>query len=121
MSATIASGSMNQALTLDEWNGGLPADCHALLAFTNDESNLFLSDDSVTFWLVISALTNDSPGHKIVLGATPLIVQEGGEGVTPPASSSIPPITPPRKATRVMPSPLTSPASTTRSPRSTQR
>jgi hypothetical protein len=86
MSRTIASGSLNPGLTLNAWNGGAPADCHALAVFTNEESNLYLSDDAVTFWLVVSALTNDSPGHKIVLGATPIVVQEGGEGVEPPAS-----------------------------------
>ncbi|HXC98801.1 MAG TPA: hypothetical protein VN048_05625 [Verrucomicrobiae bacterium] len=86
MSQTIASGSLNTGLTLNAWNGGAPADCHALAVFTNEETNLYLSDDSVTFWLVISALTNDSPGHKVVLGATPIVVQEGGEGVEPPAS-----------------------------------
>jgi hypothetical protein len=86
MSQTIASGSLNPSLTLNAWNGGAPTDCHALAVFTNGETNLQLSDDSVTFWLVVSALTNDSPGHKVVLGATPIVVQEGGEGVTPPAS-----------------------------------
>jgi hypothetical protein len=86
MSRTIASGSLNPGLTLTAWNGGAPSDCHALAVFTNEESNLYLSDDAVTFWLVVSALTNDSPGHKIVLGATPIVVQEGGEGVEPPAS-----------------------------------
>ena len=46
------------------------------------KTNLDLSnDESQTFWLVISALTNDTPSHKIVLGATPLNVLEGGEGV----------------------------------------
>ncbi len=86
MSQTIASGSLNPALTLNAWNGGASTDVHAVAVFSNTETNLYLSDDAVTFWLVVSALTNDSPGHKIVLGATPLVVQEGGEGVEPPAS-----------------------------------
>lgn len=86
MSQTIASGSLNSGLSLNAWNGGAPADCHALAVFTNEETNLFLSDDVVSFWLVVSALTNDSPGHKVVLGATPINVVEGGDGVTPPAS-----------------------------------
>ncbi len=86
MSRTIASGSLNPALTLNTWNGGAPADAHAVAIFSNAETNLYLFDDAVTFWLVVSALTNDSPGHKIVLGATPIVVQEGGEGVEPPAS-----------------------------------
>ena len=86
MSATIDSGALNQSLTLDAWNGGAAADCHALIAFTNDETNLNLNADTETFWLVISALPSDSPAHKLVLGATPLSVTEGGEGVEPPAS-----------------------------------
>ncbi len=86
MSATLASGSLNQSLTLPAWQGGAAADCHALVTFTNAETNLNLGTDTETFWLVISALTNDSPAHKIVLGATPLNVVEGGEGVEPPAS-----------------------------------
>ena len=90
MSKTLASGSFNAGLTLDAWNGGASADCHALLAFTNSETNLDLSDDQVTFWLVVSALTNDTPAHKIVLGATPITVIEGGEGVTPPSYVATP-------------------------------
>ena len=86
MSRTIASGALNQALTLDAWNGGAATDCHALITFTNEQSNLDLDDDTVQFWLVISALTSDSPAHKIVLGATVLTVEEGGEGVEPPAA-----------------------------------
>ncbi len=86
MSQTIASGSLNQSLTLAAWQGGAATDCHALLVFANHQTALNLSGDVETFWLVISALTNDSPAHKLVLGATPLNVTEGGEGVTPPAS-----------------------------------
>lgn len=86
MSKTIASGALNQSLTLDAWKGGAVADCHTLAVFTNEESNLNLNADTQTFWLVVSALTSDSPTHKLVLGATPITVTEGGEGVTPPAS-----------------------------------
>ncbi len=90
MSATLSSGSFNNALTLNAWNGGAAADSHALLTFTNSATNLFIADSPQTFWLVISALTGDSPAHKIVLGATPLTVVEGGEGVNPPASVATP-------------------------------
>jgi hypothetical protein len=86
MSQTIASGSINDAMTYTQWTAGLPASCQVLAIFTNEETNLDLSSDSVTYWLVISGLTNDTPGHKVILGATPLIVQEGGAGVEPPAS-----------------------------------
>jgi hypothetical protein len=87
MSGTLASGSLNPGLTLEAWLGGAPSDCHALVEFTNSETNLDLPDDiSDGYWLVISALTNDSPAHKIVLGAPPLTIVERGEGVTPPAS-----------------------------------
>ncbi|MDB6022617.1 MAG: hypothetical protein JWQ04_2474 [Pedosphaera sp.] len=40
MSKTIASGALNQGLTLDAWNAGAVADCHALLVFANGETNL---------------------------------------------------------------------------------
>jgi hypothetical protein len=86
MSQTIASADLNAALTQDDWNAGDPVDCHALVKFTNGETNLYMVEDQQTFWLVISALTNDSPAHKITLGATPLIVIEDGAGVEPPAS-----------------------------------
>jgi hypothetical protein len=86
MSKTLASGSLNAALTLDQWNAGAPADCHALFTFTHEEANLDLGGDNATFWLVISTATTDSPAHDGVAGAGPLIVVEGGDGVTPPAS-----------------------------------
>jgi hypothetical protein len=86
MSKVIASADMNPGLTLEDWLAGDPDDCHAKVQFTNAETNLYLIDDQVTFWLVISALTDDAPAHKITLGATPLIVIEDGAGVEPPAS-----------------------------------
>ena len=55
MSQTLASGALNQTLTFNAWQGGAAADCHALIAFTNSETNLNLNDDTETFWLVISA------------------------------------------------------------------
>ena len=81
MSQTISSDHFNSSLTLDSWNAGAPADCHALLIFANSQALLALPGESATFWLVASALTNDTPGHKLVLGATPVTVIEGGAGV----------------------------------------
>jgi len=85
MSATLSSGSFDSDLLLADWLAGDQADCHALLTFTAAQANLFLADDSVTFWLVISTLTGDSPAHKVVLGATPLTVVEAGAFIPPPA------------------------------------
>lgn len=85
MSATLSSGSFDSDLLLADWLAGDQADCHAKLNFTAAQANLFLADDSVTFWLVISALTGDSPAHKVVLGATPLNVVEAGAFIPPPA------------------------------------
>jgi hypothetical protein len=91
MSQTIASGSLNNALTLSAWQGGAPMDCHALASFTHSQSNLDLgSSDTQTFWLVVSAITSDSPSHEVILGATPITVVEGGAGVEPPASVATP-------------------------------
>src|SRR5258708_8643267 len=85
MSATLSSGSFDSDLLLADWQAGDQADCHALITFTHGQANLFLADDADPFWLVISALTGDSPAHRVVLGATPLTVQEGGAYVPPPA------------------------------------
>jgi hypothetical protein len=90
MSATLSSGSFDMDLLLADWQAGDQADCHALITFTAAQANLFLTDDAVTFWLVINALTGDSPAHKIVLGATPLTVVEGGAFIPPPASVAQP-------------------------------
>src|SRR5580692_2713639 len=46
MSATLASGSLNAGLTLSAWQGGASADCHALVVFSNSQTNLNLSDDT---------------------------------------------------------------------------
>src|SRR5262245_52969661 len=73
MSSTLAGGSLNAALTLEDWKAGDSTDCHALVSFTQVETALKL-EPTATFWLVISALTNDSPSHQLVLGATPLNV-----------------------------------------------
>lgn len=86
MSATLSSGSFDMDLLLADWNAGAQADSHALITFTAAQANLFLTDDAVTFWLVISALTGDAPAHKVVLGATPLTVVEGGAFIPPPSS-----------------------------------
>ena len=48
-SKTLGSGSFNSSLTLDAWNAGAATDCHALISFTAAETNLFLTDDVVTF------------------------------------------------------------------------
>jgi len=86
MSGTLASGSLNPGLTLSAWNGGNPTDCHALVAFAQTATELVLSAPSVQFWLAVSALTSDSPAHRVVLGATPLNVVESGAFIAPPAS-----------------------------------
>ncbi len=85
MSATLSSSGFNTGLTLNAWNGGASTDCHALITFTATQARLFLADDSDPFWIVISALTGDTPAHKVVLGASPITVVEGGAFVPPPS------------------------------------
>lgn len=86
MAQTISSGSINNALSLNAWLGGNPTDCHALIVFPNAQTNLNLTDDTDTFWLVISGLTSDSPAHEIIFGACPISVTEAGYSTYPPAS-----------------------------------
>lgn len=81
MSQTVAASSLNTTLTGMAWNGGASSDCHATVLFTNSQNQFVFSGTAESYWLVISALTKDSPAHKIVFGATPVTVQESGFGV----------------------------------------
>jgi len=57
LDATVASGSLNQSMTLDQWLTGDPVQWNALIQFPNAVTQLDLSGaDSQAFWLVISAI-----------------------------------------------------------------
>lgn len=101
MSQTIASGSLNNSLTLAAWQGGAPADCHCLASFTHSESNLNLgSSDTVTFWLVVSAITATAPATKSSSAPHPSPSRKAApESARPPAWPH-PRTIPPRNPTR---------------------
>ncbi len=90
MSQTIAATALNNGLTLAAWNGGATADCHAAVKFSSANNQFIFPDASANYWLVISALTTDSPAHKIVLGATPVTVMESGFGTVASAAVATP-------------------------------
>lgn len=77
MSQTVAAVNLDTGLTLSEWQADNGQ--HALFEFDDQDTNLNLSGAAkVNFWLVLSALTQDSPAKLITLGATTLTVYEDG-------------------------------------------
>lgn len=85
MAKTLAAADADPTTTLADWEAGTKQ--HAQFNFTFDETNLALgSPDEDSFWLVISALTNDVPARKFTLGACVLVMREDGDG-TPVAPS----------------------------------
>jgi len=86
MQSTVAIADMNPTLTLEEWQGGAAADCHAVFEFEADETNVELEADEVEFYLVIAAISDDSPGHEIPLANCSILIEESGAFVDPPAS-----------------------------------
>ena len=77
MAATLARSHFNLTLTQPAWDAG--TDAHAVLAFTNGQTAIDL-DGAVegTYWLVVSAITTDSPAKVIILGTSVLTVGENG-------------------------------------------
>ena len=77
---TLAGVDLNATLTADEWEAG--GTQHALFAWTSDETNWDLHGQKQrTFWLVIHAITTDSPPRRVTLGAGEITVMEDGAGV----------------------------------------
>lgn len=82
MSKSVNAVDLNNSLTLTQWNDGSAQ--HALLVFTDQESNIPAGEN----WLVLWATTNDAPGHTITLAAGHIKVLEDGGGL---ATSPSPP------------------------------
>jgi len=79
MTATVSSGDLDGAVTQDTWDDKTAQ--HALVTFTGSETNLTVgSDNQAEYWLVISVITNDTPGRNITLQATTIKVVEDGTG-----------------------------------------
>jgi len=81
MTKTLAAASLKQDLSDALWDGNLEVNCHALVPFTAAESNVDLgASDSKRCWLVISVITNDTPGRHITIQAGELYIHEDGTG-----------------------------------------
>ncbi len=75
MSKSVNAVDLNNSLTLTQWNDGSAQ--HALLVFTDQESNIPAGEN----WLVLWATTDDAPGRTITLAAGHIKVLEDGGGL----------------------------------------
>lgn len=81
MTKTLAFGSFTLEPDLVDWQADVEgaASQHAIISFTNQESNLDLDEQPTKdFWLVIYALTKDSPTRRITLGCSLITFAEDG-------------------------------------------
>jgi hypothetical protein len=80
MTKTITSADINTALTTAQWNADSAQ--HASIVFTNLETapDLGSGTTEANYWLVVSVITNDSPGREITWGYTTLTIEEDGNG-----------------------------------------
>jgi hypothetical protein len=76
MSKTVAAVDLDNTLDASTWAAGTKQ--HALVVFTGTETNI----PATTYWLVVSALTNDSPARAITLGVADFIIAEDRTGDT---------------------------------------
>jgi hypothetical protein len=74
MTKTLSAVDLDTSLTAGTWADDSKQ--HALIAFTGTETNV----PAGAHWLVISAVTNDTPSRSITLAATTLLVAEDGAG-----------------------------------------
>ncbi len=78
LSATQTSGGFNNALTIEEWEAGLPESCHALFQFSATDTNFDLGEDQVIFYVVLSGLTDGDPAKPLVFANGKLVIEESG-------------------------------------------
>jgi hypothetical protein len=84
---TLTGVELNPGLTMDQWEAGTHQ--HGIWAWTAAETRWDLQGTlQRDYWLVISAITTDSPPRAITLGATLLTVVEDGAGE--PTNSPVP-------------------------------
>lgn len=84
---TLGALEFNPALTSDGWTSG--TDQHVTFTWTSEQTHWDLhGQKSRKFWLVVSAITTDSPPRKVTLGTTTITVVEDGAGE--PANSPVP-------------------------------
>jgi hypothetical protein len=85
MQKTVAAADLNLPLTLEEWNGGEPDDCHALFEFSAAETNLSLgADKEVTYYLVLSGLSISIPVKELSIANGVIQIEESGVNDDPP-------------------------------------
>jgi len=79
VSKTLTSGELLGTLTALQWTAKTHQ--HATVAFTSAETSPVLAagELSKVLWVVISVVTNDSPGRDLTLGVTQLTIYEDGE------------------------------------------
>ncbi len=75
MAATVQAASLDDTLTNQNWDEGSGA--HAQVSFTAAESNIVAGDH----WLLVQALTTDSPARRLTLTAGLIRVLEDGGGL----------------------------------------
>ena len=83
-STTLSNSSFNFGSNTASWLAG--TDQPAKLLVTNANNSLLLTSTSGTYWLVVSALTTDSPAKLIPVCCIPVSVMDAGITVTPPSS-----------------------------------
>jgi hypothetical protein len=84
MSKTVAQADINAALTLQEWRTNAPDKYHALFEFTAPETNLAISGNEVTYYLVVSGLSVSLPVKEIAFGNGVIVIEESGISEDPP-------------------------------------
>lgn len=87
MTKTLAFGSFTLNPTLADWQADVVGanSQHAIITFTNQETNLDLGGlPTKDFWLVVSALTKDSPARRITLGCSLVTFAEDGSPLDAP-------------------------------------
>ena len=85
MSSTVASGDLQVALTLSDWESNDPTKYHALFKFTGSDTLLFMGSDTEDFWFAIYALTNDTPARKVTWGVGFINFVDDGTTVSAPS------------------------------------
>jgi hypothetical protein len=92
LSDTLAADDLKQDLTVEDWNGLDPDDCHALFTFAHGLTKFDLGGEKEKeFWLLITAKTVDAPYREVTLAAGAIIWRQDGEddGVGPVQGGNI--------------------------------
>jgi len=80
---TILAANLTTNLTAEDWAGGTDAKTHALFTLAYLETQFSMAgfattQQKQTFWLVIHAVTKDSPARRITWGGCEIQVEEDG-------------------------------------------